>query len=822
MPVLRTGRSPGRTASIPLRRNPRQLRLRVDLGAGDFLIIEDSQGNEHCRYGGRGPQANQQGALPLIDLGGNGAASTDVFYTPSIAGNTVTVKLFGATGGHGVDVLDVRWNDQPNTASATSIDCAISEVLPKAFAGTEGNTATSFPWGSTGPMRVMYSYDREEFGIDRAVRICALRFRPDAATSSLSARTYTFQLTVSTGRNPALNLSSTFDDNHGADRSVVFIGNLSVPAATLGSSPNDFVLEVPFIAPFEWDPRCGPLLVDLQYQSGPGGTQWDATTSANAGRIAHTTDDQATVATFPVGGTQQAAMVVELCLDPDIAPPALANTEGNSSSSYPWNRAVGTGMRVQQIYDPAVMGFNGRHRITHLGFRTDNGAAYAGGSYDILITMSNTATNSTTLSSTFASNHGSEQVVVFDGIHTEGARPAAAIGAYAVVVPLQTPFEYNPNNGSLVVDMQLRNSIQNGGVSFDGTFNTGVGVGRVFAVSGPNATNGSVQDFALVMAMLTENGPTFPESEDVVEGSSSSSFPWNSSPMRVMYRYPASQLATNRSQFIQHLAFRPNSGNAIGPATFRCTIDLSLGNGTPLVQTFSSNHGARRTRVFDGQFSVPYTAATSDLSSFPIVVKLDTPFAYPASGDLIVDIRMLDIVGDTSACDGSTGGASQRIAHRSDPSATVADFGPQTFGLTMNVLGEDCNGISLNYGTGCAGANGVPRCSSIGRASLPNPDFGVRLIGGPSSSFSFLVIGLTQANIPLGGGLAGCTGLTGGEIGAIGVPTSTLGFATVPIPLPNSPSFAGFTFYTQWASLDATANNRGLSFSDAQAHTVCY
>ncbi len=805
------------------------LTLRMDLGLGDYLVLRDSSGVEQFRYTGRGPIAPAAvGQLPLPDLVMGPLPSQTRFVSGAVLGDTSVVELYGRAGGYGVDVLQVAWGDQPIIQSLNTTVCAINEVVPSGFEGVEGGFSSAFPFGQAGPMRAMYAYGGSELGIDRAVRFCGIRLRPNGGGAASLPGSHTFQLRVSTSRNPATNLDRRFDNNHGGDIAFVFNGTVNVPAAPLGGSPNDFILEIPFTGPFEWDPSCGPLLLDFLYSGGVATVpSYDGVLSgADVGRIVHLTDSNATTADFPSTGTQRFGFVVDLCLDADTVPDSLANTAGNSTSSYPWDRPAGSSMRLQQIYDPGVLGINGRHRITHLAYRTANGAAFAADTFDMRIMMSTAATTSTTLSATFAANHGSDLATVFSGVHSAESMPAVAPGgAYSLVIPLDEPFEYNPNNGSLLVEVRLRNS--GGAINplFEGSFNTGIGVGRVSDSTNANATTGSVQDFALTMGLLTENGPTSPEISDIADGSSSSNFPWGStSPMRAQYRYASSAFASGDFQYIQHLAFRPNMGDAYGPATFRCTIDMSLVPiGSALTTNFDNNHGSRRARVFDGSFSVPYSPATTDLSTFPIVVKLDTPFLHaPGVQELIVDIRLLGSVGDLGPCDGSSNG-NERIVHRTDPNATVGNFGPQGFGLTMRTLGDGCNGLSRNYGVGCAAPGAThPRCATFGRATLPNSGFGIRLLNGPTNSFSFLVIGLTQANLPLGGSLAGCTGLTGGEVGSLGVPTNSTGEAFVPVSLPNDPSFAGFQFYTQWASLDAAANPLGLSFSDGQEHTVCY
>lgn len=713
----------------------------------------------------------------------------------------------------------------------------IGEVLPSRFATTPGGNSTSFPFASSGPMRAMYAYGADTLGIDQPVRLRGIAFRP-AAGANFGPVEYDLIVNVSTSRNEATNLDHTFENNHSADKTEVFDGRLAFSATPLGSTPNDFVLYIPFSKNFTWNPRFGPLLVDLQSRGIVSGSNFIAmdvvTGTADVGRIVHRSDSNAATADFPTFGTQAAAMVAKLDFDYQVAPASLATTEGNTSSSYPWNRPVGTGMRVQYAYDGSTFDLRGRTAIHRLAFRTDSGGAFGGRSFDCKITMSTGAPGlPSTINANFAANHGADAKVVFDGVLDAPAALAssAAPGAFVLEVPLTESFSYNPAAGSLVVDFQLRSSTGATGRSFDGSLDSsGNTVARVYQTNDPDATSGTPQSFGLTMAISGYPQPTLPEALDSVAGNSSSSFPWNTSnPMRVMYEYGANALQLQEPQQITHLRFRPDRGAAIGPVAYDCTVDLSTrtaGAGA-LNTTFDLNHGSDRHRAFNGKASIAMTDLTAaSVQPWVLEIRLDEPFRWdPSLGPLIVDVRLLEAIGNAGIpFDGSFNTNINRIAHRSDPDAATADFGPQAFGLALSLNSEACGGVVETYGSGCPNGNGlVPFQATRGLPTLPNPDFAFRLVDATPSAVCAMLMGTAPTAVDLSIiGANGCTLHTNPNIASFPRSTDVTGLAEVAIPLLDDPSSAGLTFFTSWAIVDLSANSLGVYTSDGMRTELCY
>ena len=709
----------------------------------------------------------------------------------------------------------------------------MTDVLPSAFETTEGNSSSAFPFASSGQMRTMYAYEGSELGHAQPVRLRGIAFRPNGGGTTFGPVTYDLTVHLSTGTRPATNLSRTFESNHGADKTRVINGSRSVTMRTLGSTPNDFVLYMSFSSRFTWNPSCGPLIIDIQSRgisAGSNSVSIDGQSgSSSIGRIVHRSNANAATADFPSTGTQNFALIAQLDIETQVGPSSVTSTEGNSSSSYPWNRPVGSGMRVQYIYDGSTFFARGRQRITRLGFRPDNGNAFGGGQYDMQVTLSTGAPNlSASASATFASNTGTDAKVVFDGTFIAPATPGgSAPNGFDLDLKLQDAFEYNPAEGSLVMDLQVRNVVSNGGTSFDGPFNTGVGVARVFNTGSATATTGSIQDFALSLAIAGSPKPTLPEMDDFTVGGSSSSFPWNSSsPMRVQYAYDQNSVQLLQEHQITHLSWRPRGGSTFGPVTYECTIDLSTGTSPgSLTTVFNNNHGSDRVRVFDGRFSVPYTVTGNSPNDFIVQVKLDRPFRWnPFAGALIVDIRFLNIEGgNTTSFDGSFDASLGRIAHRSNPNALTADFGPQGFALDMSIGGIGCNGLLANYGTACAGTQGTPVISANSLPTIPNPNFRYRLVNGPANSPVALSIGFSASFINLAVfGAPGCTLYNTGDITILPTSTNGTGEAFFPTPIPDNPALDGGTFHATWLIFDPGANAANIITSGGMQLTLCH
>lgn len=163
-----------------------------------------------------------------------------------------------------------------------------------------------------------------------------------------------------------------------------------------------------------------------------------------------------------------------------VAPAGVETVDGNSFNRFPFG-LVGGSMRYQQAHAAAL--FPGSGTITELRFRpdVDAGGAFGPVELDVEIRLSTTASPPDTMSRVFADNVGPDETVVLarGPLTLASAASGDAVNAFDVVVPLTTPFEYDPAMGNLLVDVFVH------GGSFttflDAVESNTDGVGRRFA-----------------------------------------------------------------------------------------------------------------------------------------------------------------------------------------------------------------------------------------------------------------------------------------------------------------------------------------------------
>jgi hypothetical protein len=139
-----------------------------------------------------------------------------------------------------------------------------------------------------------------------------------------------------------------------------------------------------------------------------------------------------------------------------VVPNNLANVEGNSSVSQPFNSPS---FRFQQVFDAsqfAVVG-SATARIDRISFRIDGAATsdvvlFFGGSS---VTLSTTQRGPDGLSPVFADNRGPNAVTVWNGAFSTGGIPGLGGPPYAFHETFQftTPFFYRPSQGNLLLDV---------------------------------------------------------------------------------------------------------------------------------------------------------------------------------------------------------------------------------------------------------------------------------------------------------------------------------------------------------------------------------
>lgn len=178
-----------------------------------------------------------------------------------------------------------------------------------------------------------------------------------------------------------------------------------------------------------------------------------------------------------------------------VAPNVFAAANGGSTASTaPFNNVS----RYQQIYAASQFSaLAGPQMITQIAFRPAvNQAAFTHTDSRIQFDLSTNTSAVSSLSSTFAANVGPNDQVVYNAAFTftSAGHPASGTGPFDIIVPLTTPFLYNPAAGNLVLDIRNFDPAFTGFLDLGGDPSTRL----VFVDGSTTAATGTVQPFGLV------------------------------------------------------------------------------------------------------------------------------------------------------------------------------------------------------------------------------------------------------------------------------------------------------------------------------------
>jgi hypothetical protein len=197
-------------------------------------------------------------------------------------------------------------------AAAASVVAQEIVVPPPASPTVEGNSSSSYPWArNASAIRLQEVYDSSCFasqGVNGPIYITTIKWRRNGAATQAAASYANTTISMSTAVNDHLSLSTTFDANHGADRTfVVQNGTVNLLPIATPTTPNDFyVIEAVPGQGFLYDPSAGDLVIDVQIPaasftgtgSGTPDYQFGATTAAT--RMFSLTDPNAATATSTI------------------------------------------------------------------------------------------------------------------------------------------------------------------------------------------------------------------------------------------------------------------------------------------------------------------------------------------------------------------------------------------------------------------------------------------------------------------------------------------------------------------------------------------
>jgi hypothetical protein len=334
-------------------------------------------------------------------------------------------------------------------------------VSPSDLARTEGSGSTALGLGYAAAQRVQQIHDGPTFGDGGRRLVSALAWRPDIGRSIAGNRTFDMRVELSTGA-PTLSqgTSPQFDLNHGPDRTVVFDGLWTPPAATSGvMRPAGFLATLDLERAFEFDPARGSLVVDIVIRSVSGGG-FPALDMGAQGA--------GTRMLWALGSPAPSTALVNQAVAPVLAvvsvphpvlPESADGAAGGISLSRPWGVAGPT--RAMTAYAANTLGVTDPVEISHLSWRAAGGTGGAT-TWDARIDLS--SGGSLPLGQTFDQNHGPDRTTVFDG---QFSAVRGAAGEFLVEVLLDTPFRWDPAQGPLCVDIRKRAVLGGSGYSLD-------------------------------------------------------------------------------------------------------------------------------------------------------------------------------------------------------------------------------------------------------------------------------------------------------------------------------------------------------------------
>ena len=207
-----------------------------------------------------------------------------------------------------------------------------------------------------------------------------------------------------------------------------------------------------------------------------------------------------------------------------VFPGAQAATEGSGNNLFPFGLGDDVGevpsgtQRYQQIY--AASGFAGLapggEYITQIAFRPDAslGHAFSSTLPGIRIDLSTTGAGVDALSSTFASNIGANDTIVYGGasgsplfLSSLFTGPASGPKDFDIIITLTTPFFYNPAAGNLLLD--VRNFGGGRTAIFDAQEIGGDSISRAFTM--PSGVGSSTADGTDTLGLVTRFTTAVPE-----------------------------------------------------------------------------------------------------------------------------------------------------------------------------------------------------------------------------------------------------------------------------------------------------------------------
>jgi hypothetical protein len=227
--------------------------------------------------------------------------------------------------------------------------------------------------------------------------------------------------------------------------------------------------------------------------------------------------------TMVLGGAVIASAIAQIRAADVVAPNALRVQQGDTGNLLPILSP--NPIRYQQVFDRsqfATFAAGGEY-ITQIAFRVHSpGIAFTASISSLQVNLSTTTKTVDALSSSFATNVGSDDTVVFPPasvqFSTSVAGPIDGPQAFDLVITFPTPFHYDPAQGNLLVDIRNASGATHDPANdqeIDATSTSGDATSRVYNLGDVNAatagtTGSSFQMDTLGAVMRFVSTPTAP------------------------------------------------------------------------------------------------------------------------------------------------------------------------------------------------------------------------------------------------------------------------------------------------------------------------
>jgi hypothetical protein len=189
-----------------------------------------------------------------------------------------------------------------------------------------------------------------------------------------------------------------------------------------------------------------------------------------------------------------------------VVPNGSATVEGGTSNNFPLSGNQPS-YRYQQLYAASQFGaISGPQRLTEVRFRPNATSTFPAWSTTVTLDLrfSTTQAADDQLSTTFADNVGPDEVIVYNGEATYGTSQVGPLPPgpmpFDVVIPLQTPFLYDPSQGNLLMDVRRTGTTLTVARFLDAVSVAGDGVSRVYNAD----VNATVASASNTLGLVTQ------------------------------------------------------------------------------------------------------------------------------------------------------------------------------------------------------------------------------------------------------------------------------------------------------------------------------